>query len=562
MIEPATSTRRQTRVISYFKNIAPVLFLSLIVWAGNGNSLQGDFVWDDKVYMLFNRVYSNFDLRGIFLSLGNSVEYLPVRDLSLALDFALWGHNPTGFHFTNLLIYWLTVIIVYYLAGGVITHLSVKEQSRTARIVADGMAFLTAAMFAAHPIHSEVVNFISCRNALLSGFFFFLSVWCYLHYLQGEMKTMSWYVATLATFVLSLFAKSTGIILPLIFILLTKFVHQENKNRSSLSLVPFLLVSVVGFFFFTSIAKGSNIIQRNHVADGADFILSKFAVAAQIPFFYLYKMLMPLALSPEYDVWFGHSLISPWPLICVGALLVMGGIAVWWHRKLPFFSFCFGWYVFTLIPVLNIFPTYPVVADRYAYLPSFGFCLLLASCGYLFMRGRMKLWCFSCALLLLLGLGTLSWQQNRIWNSEKSLWEHTLTVSPHAVKAYTNLGRVYFNEGNYQKAFELFYRAQKMSPTNPNYDYFHGQRFLVLNDFENAIVAFNRAVAKDATFLEAQYQLGKTYEQLGRQKEAINVYCNILLSDGLDPANFKTQARDSIKRLWAQDNFGQVKSSP
>src|SRR5512138_3095470 len=89
------------------------LILFLLVCAVFGNSLLNGFVWDDYFYMVNNRVYVDFDLARIWLSLANGVEYLPVRDMSYALDYAIWGNNPLGFHLANVVLYGITTVIFY-----------------------------------------------------------------------------------------------------------------------------------------------------------------------------------------------------------------------------------------------------------------------------------------------------------------------------------------------------------------------------------------------------------------------------------------------------------------
>lgn len=529
------------------KKILPVLILSLIVLGVHANSLQGSFVWDDFVLVLFNQAYRHFDLHSIFFSLANGVEYLPVRDLSYAIDFAIWGSNPIGFHLTNLLLYWLTVITVYLLSKKLIQLLAGNKQVTTTTT-----AFLTAALFTVHPIHSEVVNFITCRNAILSGLFFFLAAWCFLCHLQREEKPRFWYGAALAAFVLSLFSKSTGIILPLIFLFFLPFFSRKNLVRHTIQALPFVFVSLIGFFLFKQIALKANIMNQDLLVFDFATLQSKTAVALQIPFFYLYKLFVPVAFSPEYDTQFHRSFASPVPIVCLFALILLCGAAFYWRRKIPYFSLSLGYYLLALIPVLNIFPTYPVVADRYAYLPSFAVFYFVASAGNALFQGRLRVWFYCAGTLLLLGCGILSWQQNTIWKSENSLWVHTLSVSPRAAKAYTNLGKLYFNAGDYQKAFALFYRATEIDPAYPHFDYFQGLRYYVLADYGSAINAFKRALARDSKFIEAHYQLGKSYEAVGRWRDAVATYREVLLSKGLDTGNYKTMARENLVRLGAK----------
>jgi hypothetical protein len=84
--------------------VFPYCLLAVIAAVLFGNSLGHEFVWDDHIYLLNKPVYQSFNLRRMFFSLANDLEYLPVRDLSYAIDYAIWGRNPFGFHLTNLLL--------------------------------------------------------------------------------------------------------------------------------------------------------------------------------------------------------------------------------------------------------------------------------------------------------------------------------------------------------------------------------------------------------------------------------------------------------------------------
>src|SRR6266542_5159980 len=74
------------------------------------NSLRNGFVWDDNIYLL-NSNYRTFDFKAVLLAPGNGVEYLPIRDLSYFIDYALWGNSPLGFHVFNCAIYLVTIAL-------------------------------------------------------------------------------------------------------------------------------------------------------------------------------------------------------------------------------------------------------------------------------------------------------------------------------------------------------------------------------------------------------------------------------------------------------------------
>ncbi|HEY6007744.1 MAG TPA: hypothetical protein VIU40_05425, partial [Geobacteraceae bacterium] len=149
----------------------PHLLFLLLVAAVYGNTLANGFVWDDYPLILASDTYRSIDLVRFFTTAANGLEYLPLRDLSLALDYALWGTDPRGFHLTNLLLYLLNVSAVYWLTATAGAFLAPGIDTGRQRFVALGCALL----FLLHPLHSQAVSFVTSRNTLLSGLFTFLA---------------------------------------------------------------------------------------------------------------------------------------------------------------------------------------------------------------------------------------------------------------------------------------------------------------------------------------------------------------------------------------------------
>lgn len=519
-------------------------FLVAVIAAGVGAiTLKGDFVWDDRVFVLMKEAYWRFDLRAILLSPANGVEYLPVRDLSYALDFALWGAEPWGFHLTNVLLYALNVTAVFLVARDIQLGLDTNKHEHPIVLA----AIATALIFATHPIHSEVVSFIICRNLLLCGLFFFLSYWFWLRRLKAQGTTAAgWYLLALGSFVLALFSKATAVTLPVLMIL-TVMLHPEARRttlRNLMEVLPFAAISVAATFLFIWVGRQSNIIGSVPQAT----VTEKLAVSLQIPFFYLSKLLVPVGLCPEYDIIFPRSFADSWGFAVVVPVATLFFMSFLFRRRWFVAFFCAAWFLLALLPHLNLLPTHPVVADRYAYLSSFGFCLFaghgLVCIGRWYSRSAA-----ACAVMIIIVLGVLAVRQNTFWRTEKSLWSHTMEVAPRSVKAYTELARILFNEGRYELAIELAAEAQRIDPSNPEYDFQLGQLLLLEDNAFAAIEPLNVAVNRDPFFLEGFYHLGKAYERLGRHNEAVIAYNKLLASGGIDFGGYKELAREALRQL-------------
>jgi tetratricopeptide (TPR) repeat protein len=515
--------------------------LGIAVFAVFGRCLLNGFVWDDVALLVNNPVYRNFDLRRMLFSLGNGVEYLPVRDISFALDWLLWGGNPVGFHLTNLLLYWANGITLFFLIRNVVHRLP----STAHKDFAEPAAVVTTLLFMLHPLHVEAVCFITCRNVLLSGLFTFISILLFLRFTSVDSRKPLLYAASLGFFILALFSKATAIILPLL-LLATILVSSRNKRtEQALWTLPFFAIAGGVFFLFRAIGRASNLIQPATHSNAAETA----AIALQIPWFYLKKLLLPLGLSSEYAETFSKYPSST-PVIFALLGLVALAATCWAVRKrYPAAPLAFLWFMAALLPVMHFFPTYPVVADRYAYLPTLGFCMIAGVALSRALRGPVLV----VVIAVLFTWGTLSYLRVPVWRSEKALWEDVIQKYPRHVKAYNSLGALYFQEGNFKRAFGLFQTAQEIDPSSPMYDYSLGFLQYKRGNYRDALELLQLALTRNDHFIMALYDLGMTYEKLGEREKAIDAFRRVLGSTDSDPLGFyKNAARQHLHQLGAE----------
>lgn len=532
-----------------FKPFVPYLILSVVVVAVYANTLGHGFVWDDSIFVVHRSgAYKEFDLSAIFFTLtANGLEYLPVRDLSYALDFAVWGVNPAGFHISNVILFLLNVILIYLFTVKLLKLL--QERSGSSRTDTSGSAaFYTAALFAVHPIHGEVVNFITMRNALLCGLFFFMTCLCYLNFITSDLSRRQWwYAASLVYFILTIFSKATGIITPLILVILTYTFRRPNRLFGWLPLLPFLFSSAGVFMLFKQVAVATNIIKQSSTHN----ILEKIILAVQIPIFYLYKMFVPMNYSVDYDVNMFGSGIADYRIVGSLILLTVIGTAAWRLRyRMPLFMLCLVWYLVALTPVLHIFETNPIVADRYAFLPTYPIFMLVAT-SQIFIVSRFQLLLRVLGIAVIISLAVTSKTRNQIWKSDKSLWEYTVQTAPYSAVAHINLARLLFiNENECKRGLELSKRAQQLYPNDTNYDVFQGVLHLRANDPQNAIIDFNRALEKNSQHIETLINISTAYQMLGEREMGVELLKQAVNSTEPNaPGDLRETAREMLKEL-------------
>lgn len=528
-----------------YRSFHPVLLAITALLVGV-NSLFNGFVWDDRIYLLGNRALLEFDLREILLNRVTGIEYFPVRDLSLALDYLMWGEDPFGFHLTSLLLYALNCIAVYYLAAS-LDRLALRSSPASSTGKTFG-PLLVALLFAVHPLHAEVFNWITCRGALLSGLFSFISCYAFLRYLDGITHPFRYLIISIVCFALALLSKAYCITVPLV---LTAFIflHPDWKTRRLwYSIIPFLVFSLVAFIGFSAIGTSSNVITG--ATQQASGLAARISLALQIPFFYLWKFIAPVNLSAEYQNSFALSLTE---------LKVLSAAALWLAAIFGLFTairkrsatalIVFCWFGLTMLPLLNVFATHPVVADRYAYLPSFALCYCTAKMLSVTAGSRQRIFIPLTALLLLVW-GALTMNQNRAWFSDRTLWEQATKVKPTAY-AHVNLGDHHFWRGEYDRAFANFNKARELAPGNTKIFLYKGYYLYQQKDYKNAIGQFEKLLATEDSIM-GRYFMGMAQNQSGDRIAAIDSFRKVLVSKDMDPQGYyRRSAADNLRRMGA-----------
>jgi tetratricopeptide (TPR) repeat protein len=147
--------------------------------------------------------------------------------------------------------------------------------------------------------------------------------------------------------------------------------------------------------------------------------------------------------------------------------------------------------------------------------------------------------------------GYLSFQQNSVWKSNLTLWQHTVSVSPRSVLAMENLGTIYYSMGEYAKALDVLYGIQQIEPLNPIYDFFEGKYFWERGDFPRATVSFEHAIGKKNNLIDALYYLAVICEKTKNLDCAISYYQRLLASNDLERGQYKKIAKERLAILGA-----------
>lgn len=387
------------------------------------------FAYDDNILVVHEpavRSLSPHNVVRIFTSTITGA-YRPLRVLSYAVDYSLWGLNPVGFHLTNVLLHGVNCVLVCLL---------VRRLARNG-----AAAILAAALFAVHPALVESVACVSGRKDLLGTLFVLASFLSYTRAFQpgGDRR---FYGLSLLFFLLGMGAKEVMVVLPAILIAYEICFSAGNRLRNILHRQPPFLLMAVGFL----------LVWRHFLAPGHGPVKERYGMAFAVKGLggYLRLLVLPVRLQVDYRAMAVPDTFLDWTVLAsLVAVGVLGVAALLLLRKAPCLTLAVGWFFAAILPVSNlIIPIGANFSERFLYLPAVGGCMALgwALGGLLGLAGRDRrvegIAAFLIAVLLFL-LAAQTVARNSVWQSDRTLWEDAVWKSPGSWAAQKGCGEVY-----------------------------------------------------------------------------------------------------------------------
>ena len=442
----------------------PPLLLLLLTGACYLNALAAGFVWDDlsqvrdNPYLRSLRWVPEIFTRDLWITSGSaefSGYYRPLQNLSYALDYALWGNRPFGFHLTNLLLHLAVCLLLYGL---------VRRQG-----FGPPAAFVFAAVFAVHPLHVEEATFIGGRGGLLSAVFLFGGLAWVQHALRQSARLFAPATAAFLSVFLAFLAKPLALLFPVVLAaapwVVTAAESTAVKIRRSAGLlvagglaagaafsIPYLFLQVR----FGDAVPGSSL-------SGALVRLPAIVTA------YLVKIFFPIGLAIDYPppdygqppawialFWIALILL---PLAIAAFGLVHGRRWAFWLLFAPLL----------LCPLAGLWSGYFVVADRYAYLPVAALGALLAwpleAAGENLRRRTAAL---SLAMIPVLAFGVLTIARNNVFLNQDTFWAAAERAAPLRPKVVEGVAARLARQGRLAETIAYLEAVTARLPDNAN----------------------------------------------------------------------------------------------
>lgn len=480
------------------------------------------FVWDDDAYVTENRLLTAPDgLKRIWFSFDNvRSQYFPLTYTVLRVEYSLWGLNPSGYHWVNILLHALNALLLWLLLR---------------RLKLPG-AWLAAAIFALHPVHVESVAWITELKNVLSLFFSLLAMFAWIEFAGDRSGPRRYYVLALLLFALALFAKTTACTLPAAMLLVLWLKEKPIGLRRLAQVAPFAALGVgMGLVtMWVELYKGT---------EGQLFSLGltdRVLIAGRAIWFYAGKLIWPVNLTFSYPRWEinpADPLAYVWPAAAIVFFIVVFTARRFTGRGI---SAAALFYAVTLSPLLGFIMLYTFlytfVADHYQYAASIG-PIALAAAGIAGAFDRTRKWKLIlvpliCGLLLMT-LGLMTWRQAGVYADSETLWRDTIAKNPKSWLALNNLSEIMVRKGNIDEAITFQKKIVELRPASITARYNLGISLLRSGRIDEAIMHYEKALADVRDYAFNWKKQGDEFLREGQVAEAAANYQNILELSGV-----------------------------
>ncbi len=451
--------------------------------------------------------------------------YRPLTITSYAINHAIHGLTPGGYHVVNVLLHAAVSVLMFVLLVSMFGNRC--------------LAFVSAVIFAVHPIHTEAVSGVVGRAEIMA---LLGTVLCCVTYEKVRWAssastgrtTFMWGSFSVLAYFSGMCSKETGVIAPAVIVLAEMLIPQNRflfrRHRNAV----LLFAAYIGIACIYLMMR-ANAIETKNINVGFVDVETHHRVftALRVCLEYVGLHVFPITLSADY--WITDVPIARWPwepgvaaaiVVLVGCLAVVVGC---W-RRLPAFSWGILIFIVTLAPVSNIvFPIGVMKAERILYTPSFGLIIAFASLFCIVLqkpRFRLAMVVFLVGTVSALSMRTL--KRNVDWNNNGNLARATLKTSPNSPIFNSIMGYWYRERGRNAEAREHFMVTIEWNPKDQIALYNLGNINLDEKRYEEAISYYNKALELKPNYIAALNNLGRTLLSLQRYTEGRDVFRRIV----------------------------------
>lgn len=514
----------------YLRPALPFLLLVAATLAAYANACPDTLVIDDKLFAGHERFADLSRLTDFFRETAwaaagaNEMLYRPLLMVSVSFDAALFGERVAAWHLVNVLLHVIATLLVYLLL------LQLLRQSEPQNESSVLIALLAALVFGVHPIHTEVVNSIFNRSALLAAIGITAGLWWLLRYVDSR-PVLAWTGVWLVYWFV-LFSRESGVVLPALAVTLVWIYSNGGFPTKLKRCLPALLLAVPLLVYLAMRARAIIPPMPLETGEAGDLLgVAQLAASGRV---LEWNSVMTVA-----GVWLDSLRLMVWPaplllyrarpdeaLQIAGLFVHLGllsaALYLFWRRRYGLITGLAIFYI-ALLPASRLFGsdgTSPHLAERYLYEPSIGIAVLLAfGLRYLLRRGDRLLAAAPVVLAVLL-LTPVTWARNSQWSDEVGLLEHDYRNGVRTSSSLRLLTAAHLHNRNYARVIELCSANEEARRQRSQLGVHCGTGYAMAGDLQRAEQVFLEAASGGAGTIRAHSNLARLYLNQGRRDEA------------------------------------------
>ncbi|MCE9635412.1 MAG: hypothetical protein K8T90_06875, partial [Planctomycetes bacterium] len=384
----------------------------------HGRTLLGDFGWtfDDARFIVNNPHVTAPQSWTAFFTDMRTTDPLsptgivrPLRTLEFALDASLFGLSPTAFRAHTLL---------WFACGAIGVLLLLREILCDVR-----SAWVGAALWAMHPMQTEVADWASSRGDAACGALTVFAVWAAVRSRACEPRSARrWLAASLGLGALAVLYKETGVVVPLLVVIAWSAVRSDGRETTVLRRIrdawPWMAVAAGYLVYRSAVQVGATSHVTAYVPGGS--VAGTFATMFRGFGAYLLETVFPARPAVDWYLPASQRLLEPGAIFWLAAhlsLLIFGWTRM---RRAQPIGAAVLWFYAALLPVAN-WPFYLGIptAERFLHVALFGFVLAV---GVAVRRHRALAWPAGLAIAC---CAVLSFVRAADWRDDTTLWPAT-----------------------------------------------------------------------------------------------------------------------------------------
>ncbi len=500
-----------------------IILLVLLTLAFYGQVVTYEFLtFDDNIFITENDVVAsdNKSFTDCIRFQYMQHDYFPLTFLTFRLLRVIFGLNPYAFHFLNLLLHIVNVILVFLLCMKIYDKLIPGLKSLTI------WSGATALLFSINPLHVESVAWAMDLKDILYSMFYFSGILAYIKW--KESNKLFYFILAFSLAFLSIVSKSSGITFIAILFLVDILMGEKPFRKMLLSKIPFVILTLAGFYIFglftnpedtlTGISGGTaenlNPYFPESIA-GLNNIFQRIVIISFRLTFWMLHSLFPFNLSVFYE---RDILLEQYSgvLILTPILLAAVAAAVWYFRKknkLLLFGFLF--FMISISPALakGDIGISTFVPDRYMYLPVLGLLIMLVG---IFEKINIKVIIFAGLMIF------MYWSYKSVtylpkWKESLKFYNYLLEDNPLIPSALFNRANLYMKNGDYDKALADYDTYLKNYKPGNNLDAYikRGIIYKSKKEYGKALIDFNTVLKYYPKNFDALFHRGHLYSLQG-----------------------------------------------